>query len=59
MLLMLLAGIPGLVGRAAFLAHPAPVGPLSTTLLFDTGVLLVVAGTIAAWLQRFAPKAAA
>lgn len=59
LLLMLLAGVPGLVGRAAFLAHPAPLGPLSTTLLFDIGVLLVVGGAIAAWLPRFLPKAPA
>ena len=57
LLLAMLAGLPALLGQGAFLTHQWVVTSaglaLGTTLLFDCGVYLAVAGSVLAFLAPY------
>lgn len=56
LLLAVLGGLPGLLGGGAFMTHrwAAPAGiAVGTTLIFDTGVYLVVIGAVLLFLSLY------
>jgi len=56
LLLAVLGGLPGLLAGGAFMTHQwaAPAGiAVGTTLIFDTGVYLVVIGAVLLFLSLY------